>query len=187
MGSITAVCDPNSGETPNSVSRYEYQTRFLTNLFGSKKVACSLFCGVIAILALFRFYTFYWAVAGQESWPLLDHIIVKMIGQTLTVSGIIMATSAVIALNFYGYGFADCFDILMEDRVTCFPFNIFNNPMYLGSTLEYIGATLVKASPTGMLLSAMIGGMYIIALHIEEPFTAMIYDDKLNQNIDKEK
>ncbi|XP_786646.3 phosphatidylethanolamine N-methyltransferase [Strongylocentrotus purpuratus] len=170
----------------HQASRYEYRTSFLTRLFGSKKIACAVFCCIIAILALFRFNTFYHAVTPQESWPLIDHMVIRTIGQVLTASGVVMATWAIVALNFYGYGFADSFDILMEERVTSFPFNVFNNPMYLGSTLEYVGASLVAASPTGMLLSALIGAMYLIALHFEEPFTAMIYADKANQNIRKE-
>ncbi|KAL8175346.1 UNVERIFIED_CONTAM: hypothetical protein K2H54_020272 [Gekko kuhli] len=37
----------------------------------------------------------------------------------------------------------DYFGILMEAKVTCFPFNVLDNPMYCGSTAIYLGWALM--------------------------------------------
>lgn len=37
----------------------------------------------------------------------------------------------------------DYFGILMDEKVTAFPFNIIENPMYWGSTANYLGLALV--------------------------------------------
>lgn len=37
----------------------------------------------------------------------------------------------------------DYFGILMDEKVTGFPFNIIENPMYWGSTANYLGLALM--------------------------------------------
>lgn len=37
----------------------------------------------------------------------------------------------------------DYFGILMDKKVTAFPFNIMENPMYWGSTANYLGLALM--------------------------------------------
>ena len=63
----------------------------------------------------------------------------------------------------------------MEDRITSFPFNVTDNPMYNGSTFWFIGHSLVKSSPAGILMAVVIFVMYKFACLFEEPFTGMIY------------
>ena len=63
----------------------------------------------------------------------------------------------------------------MKERITAFPFNVTDNPMYNGSTLWFIGHSLVHCSPAGLLLALEIFVMYKFACLFEEPFTAMIY------------
>ena len=63
----------------------------------------------------------------------------------------------------------------MEDRITSFPFNVTDNPMYNGSTLWFLGHSLVKSSPAGILMAICVFVMYKFACLFEEPFTAMIY------------
>lgn len=43
---------------------------------------------------------------------------------------------------FYGFP-GDYFGILMDEKVTGFPFNITENPMYWGSTANYLGLALM--------------------------------------------
>jgi len=63
----------------------------------------------------------------------------------------------------------------MEKRVTGFPFNVLENPMYWGSTANFVGAALWQASPAGLLISLIVGLTYKIALSFEGPFTDEIY------------
>jgi len=66
----------------------------------------------------------------------------------------------------------------MNKRVTGFPFNIMNNPMYWGSTMNFLGYSLRRCSPAGVLLTALVALCYKIALLFEGPFTERIYAEK---------
>jgi len=70
----------------------------------------------------------------------------------------------------------DYFGLLMEERLTHFPFNVLKNPMYVGSTLLFLAQALWKLSPAGVLLS---GWVYLVyktcCVLFEEPFTGYIY------------
>ena len=72
----------------------------------------------------------------------------------------------------------DYFGVLLSERVTGFPFNIVDDPMYWGSSLVYLGIALNHASVVGLLLTACIGLSYVIGMYFEEPFTAKIYTEK---------
>ena len=47
---------------------------------------------------------------------------------------------AIMELNYIFAG--DYFGLLLKKRVTGFPFNIMNNPMYWGSTMNFLGYSL---------------------------------------------
>jgi len=55
----------------------------------------------------------------------------------------------------------------MTHRVTGFPFNVLNDPMYIGSFLTHVGTSLWFKSPAGLLLSLWILVVYMIALKYE--------------------
>lgn len=63
----------------------------------------------------------------------------------------------------------------MDEPVTGFPFNITGAPMYWGSTMSFLGTALLYGRPAGVLLSAVVLGVYAVALMWEDPFTAEIY------------
>ena len=69
----------------------------------------------------------------------------------------------------------DYFGILLKERVTGFPFNVVEDPMYVGSAMVYLGLALVYGSLIGILLTCCIGLSYVIAVLFEEPFTSKIY------------
>lgn len=58
---------------------------------------------------------------------------------------------------------------------TGFPFNVVGAPMYVGSTLSFLGTALLFAKPAGILLTAWVWVVYTVALRFEDPFTAEIY------------
>lgn len=62
----------------------------------------------------------------------------------------------------------DYFGILMKERVTGFPFNICDNPMYIGSTCTFLATALWYKSPAGIFLTAIVYIVYKIALTFEE-------------------
>lgn len=92
--------------------------------------------------------------------------------------GGLFVVSSFFALGFVGTYLGDYFGILMEQKVTGFPFNVLNNPMYWGSTMNYLGWALMSASPAGLFLTGMVGVCYKIALMYEGPFTEEIYQQR---------
>uniref|UniRef100_A0A8C7X034 phosphatidyl-N-methylethanolamine N-methyltransferase n=1 Tax=Oryzias sinensis TaxID=183150 RepID=A0A8C7X034_9TELE len=75
----------------------------------------------------------------------------------------------------------DYFGILMDEKVTGFPFNIMENPMYWGSTANYLGLALIGSSPVGLVLTAIVGVAYKLAIMFEGPFTQKIYQERRKQ------
>jgi methylene-fatty-acyl-phospholipid synthase len=61
----------------------------------------------------------------------------------------------------------DYFGILMSSRITGFPFNILSDPMYVGSTLAFLGGAILYESPAGIAISALVWIVYVIALRFE--------------------
>jgi methylene-fatty-acyl-phospholipid synthase len=72
------------------------------------------------------------------------------------------------ALGLTGTYLGDYFGILMEERVESFPFNITDAPMYYGSTLSFLGTALLFGKPAGLLLTAEVLLVYLLALKFEE-------------------
>lgn len=79
------------------------------------------------------------------------------------------------ALGVTGTYLGDYFGILMDKMVTGFPFNVSSAPMYYGSTMSFLGTAILFGKPAGILLTAEVLAVYLIALRFEDPFTAGIY------------
>ena len=63
----------------------------------------------------------------------------------------------------------------MDSKVTGFPFNVTDAPMYYGSTLSFLATALYFAKPAGLLLTVEVLVVYLVALRFEDPFTSGIY------------
>jgi phosphatidylethanolamine N-methyltransferase len=70
-------------------------------------------------------------------------------------------------LGITGTFLGDYFGILMDHRVEGFPFNVLRDPMYVGSTMSFVGASLWYESPAGLMISLYVYTAYIIALRFE--------------------
>jgi phosphatidylethanolamine N-methyltransferase len=68
----------------------------------------------------------------------------------------------------------DYFGILMSARVTGFPFNVVENPMYVGSTMCFAATALWYSSPAGLLLTLLVHIVYAVALRYEGYVYAII-------------
>lgn len=76
-----------------------------------------------------------------KSIPLVDFIAI-----VLKISGAILVLSSFYQLGLRGTYLGDYFGYLMKKRVTGFPFSILNNPMYVGSTLIFVGMAMRYAN-----------------------------------------
>lgn len=55
----------------------------------------------------------------------------------------------------------------MSHRVTSFPFNVMQDPMYNGSTMCFIGTALWYGKPSGLIISLVVYIVYQFALAYE--------------------
>ncbi|KAI5757521.1 PEMT protein [Gulo gulo luscus] len=162
----------------NVVARWEQKTRQLSRAFRSPYLACYSLGAAILLLNVLRSHCFTQAMLSQPKMESLDNPTAYRVGLALLGVGSTFVLSSFFALGFTGTFLGDYFGILKEARVTTFPFNVLDNPMYWGSTANYLGWAVMHASPTGLLLTAVVALVYMVAILYEEPFTAQIYQQK---------
>ncbi|ODQ62893.1 hypothetical protein WICANDRAFT_103610 [Wickerhamomyces anomalus NRRL Y-366-8] len=159
----------------NIVARTEYTTHFLTKLAGGPKKGCYLLAATIFSLGIFRDYLYEQALREQVTSDLLTGDQFKYLGYLFFGLGNLFVLTSMYALGITGTYLGDYFGILMDERVTGFPFNVLDNPMYVGSTLSFLGTALYFGKPAGLFATLVVHLLYSIALKFEEPFTAEIY------------
>ncbi|XP_046566093.1 phosphatidylethanolamine N-methyltransferase-like isoform X1 [Haliotis rubra] len=168
--------------TWNVVARLEYRTQFLTKLFGNPRLACTALALCIISATLYKSYRFKMAMDSQPRCILLQENWILWLGYFLIYLGVLLVVSSFLALGFFGTYLGDYFGILMDEKVTSFPFNLVGNPMYVGSTINYLGMALIRASSAGLFLTAAVGLAYYVAILFEEPFTEEIYRNRKKQS-----
>lgn len=132
-------------------------------------------------LGILRDHLYAVALSEQPSHPLLELKAVRAFGASLVAVGTVLVVSSMWALGVTGTYLGDYFGILMDEMVTGFPFNVTSDPMYWGSSANFIGVALWYGKPAGLVLSLLVIVAYSVALHFEgfvnadRPFTAMIY------------
>ncbi|CCD22547.1 bifunctional phosphatidyl-N-methylethanolamine N-methyltransferase/phosphatidyl-N-dimethylethanolamine N-methyltransferase NDAI_0A03900 [Naumovozyma dairenensis CBS 421] len=161
----------------NIVARLEHSTHFLTKIAGNNaKRGCYLLAIIIFSLGIKRDLLFEQALKLQNTSSYLTDVpAIATVGIISIVIGQVLVLSSMYQLGITGTYLGDYFNILMEQRVTGFPFNVTNNPMYHGSTLSFLGTSLYMGKPSGLVITAFVWIMYSTALRFEEPFTAKIY------------
>ncbi|XP_071763580.1 phosphatidylethanolamine N-methyltransferase [Centroberyx gerrardi] len=162
----------------NVVARWEHRTRSLTRMFGSPHLGCYSLGFLIILLNVYRSHSVTVAMKAQARWEVLARTEVFYTGTGLLVLGTLLVVSSFLALGFTGTFLGDYFGILMDKKVTGFPFNIIDNPMYWGSTANYLGLALIGASPVGLVLTAVVAVSYKVAIGYEGPFTEQIYQER---------
>ncbi|KAL3884380.1 hypothetical protein ACJMK2_024525 [Sinanodonta woodiana] len=162
----------------NMVARWEYRTKKLSQMFGSAKAACTVLAVTIIVLGVIRDYRYNEALNSQPRWKVLHQNWILWLGYLNITVGIVLVFCSFLALGFFGTFLGDYFGMLLDEKVTGFPFNLMDNPMYWGSTLNFLGTALVKASPAGILLTCFVAVCYKIAIFFECPFTKKIYQER---------
>ncbi|CCG80609.1 Methylene-fatty-acyl-phospholipid synthase [Taphrina deformans PYCC 5710] len=160
----------------NVVARTEHRTGLGRATVGPK-LGCYLLAVTIFTLGLVRDHLFLKAL---DAWPVDLHgsgikVYVQAAGVLSFVVGNILVLSSMYALGVTGTYLGDYFGILMDARVTQFPFDVTDNPMYHGSVLSFLGTSLWYGKSGGLWLTLEVLVMYLLALRFEEPYTAEIY------------
>ncbi|GBB94676.1 hypothetical protein RclHR1_00240024 [Rhizophagus clarus] len=160
----------------NFVARREHKTRFLSRFVGGNPyIGCYCLAIIIFSLGIFRDILYKNAIDKQPKLSALDNDYSKGLALVLFFTGNIFVLSSMYVLGVTGTYLGDYFGILMDERVTSFPFNVLDNPMYYGSSMVFLSTALWYASPAGILLTSWAFILYLIALQFEGPFTSMIY------------
>ncbi|KAB1265266.1 Phosphatidylethanolamine N-methyltransferase [Camelus dromedarius] len=181
LSPLVCVCVMLCVYDVSDVARWEHKTRKLSRAFRSPHLACYTLGGAILLLNVLRSHCFMQAMLSQPRMQSLDNPTAYRAGLALLGVGSVFVLSSFLALGFTGTFLGDYFGIFKEARVTSFPFNILDNPMYWGSTANYLGWAIMHASPTGLLLTAVVALIYVVAILYEEPFTAEVYRQKASQ------
>jgi methylene-fatty-acyl-phospholipid synthase len=160
----------------STVARQEYHNKVLTKLAGGNRyLGCYILAVTIFSLGIFRDYLYEQALRAQPSHPLLDTAEAKYLAAGLFAVGNVLVVSSMWALGVTGTYLGDYFGILMDAKVTGFPFNVTDAPMYYGSTMSFLGTAIWFGKPAGVLLTLEVLVVYLIALRFEDPFTSEIY------------
>lgn len=125
------------------IARNELKSQTLAKLFGSKELGCYVFSVTVFILGLIRDYVFTLAIKdqpyGPQAFPLMATPEMIAFSYVCSTVGAIFVGFAMYELGIDGTYYGDYFGILKNERLTQFPFNVCNNPMYYGSTMCFLG------------------------------------------------
>ncbi|CBZ36635.1 Phospholipid methyltransferase family protein [Leishmania donovani] len=174
----------------NMVARNEYRRHTIEKAVGGKRLGAYALAAAIVVASGARDYAFRNAMA-QNPCPLLPILctqalgpenagvvrgVMRGVGAALMATGTTLVVSSFLRLGITGTYLGDYFGILMDERVTAFPFSHFDNPMYLGATLNFLAASIAQNNAVGTLLTGLVGLVYhVSAKYFENPFTEMIY------------
>jgi len=160
----------------NVVAQNEYKNKSITKIAGGDVyIGCYLLAITIFLIGMVRDSLYTVALKEQPTYPLLPAPFDVIIPAILAGFGQVLVISSTWALGITGTFLGDYFGILMDHKVNSFPFNWFNDPMYLGSTLTFTAGALWHQSPAGLLLTLLVYIVYKLALNFEGPFTTEIY------------
>jgi phosphatidylethanolamine N-methyltransferase len=163
--------------TWNLIARWEFHTKIFTKITGDNRLAADIFAHILIEMGVFRNYIFEKAISRQMRYPIdsayCDYI--YSLGCGLAIFGGILVLMAYYRLGIHGIYYADYFGLLMKEKVTVFPYNLVNNPLYIGSTSIFLGLSVMHLSPAGVLLTILVWFMYKLASLMENPMTDLIY------------
>jgi len=164
----------------NIVAQNEYRNKTITRYLagGNTRIGCYLLAITIFSLGLLRDGIYHEALQHQPRFEIFKYPLNLIIPAVLFVYGQTLVLTSTYALGVTGTFLGDYFGILMSERVTGFPFNMHNDPMYLGSTICFAATALWYERPAGLLIAIFVRIVYQIALKFEGPFTDQIYANK---------
>ena len=82
--------------------------------------------------------------------------------------GLVLVGTSHHKLGFYGTYMGDHCGIFLKERIRSFPFDMFENPMYLGSTSNMVGTGLFFKSPVGIFLGFFAMTVYYFFVQFHE-------------------
>lgn len=179
----------------NVVARNEYRRHTLETVLGGKLRGAYVLAVGIFLASFARDAAFQAAMVANPSdsaIPIVPNALVaegarhagliltglKAAAAALLAAGTTLVVTSFTRLGITGTYLGDYFGLLMTERVTAFPFSHFDNPMYLGATVNFFAAALAQNNGVGVALTAWVALVYHVSTtYFENPFTTMIYSD----------
>lgn len=127
----------------NLLGRLEYYTRIFSRLTIKRIIAVYLCAAVIAALSLYRTALIVVAIRSQQSLQTMDTPLFHALGGIIGILGFSFILGAYYQLGITGTYLGDYFGIFKEERITAFPFNLLDNPMYDGSSMMHLADAIL--------------------------------------------
>ena len=137
----------------NITSVIQYKTKFFSKLIGDKRIAVYIHTVLIFSFGLSRDFLYKYVVNTSGIFSLIDNQYMPIIGYMILLIGTTLVLSSTYKLGIIGTFNGDAYGFLLPSIITSFPFNLFNAPMYLGSTLNFLGYALIKKSLSSLCSS----------------------------------
>lgn len=127
----------------NVVGRMEHYTRILSKIcfkpvFGVYALALWIF-----VAGLYRDALFVAAMRSQGTHEQLGELQYVMAGWGCIFVGSVLVLSSFYRLGLTGVYLGDYFGLLMDEKITAFPYNLLSDPMYIGSSLAFLGKAIL--------------------------------------------
>ena len=166
----------------NGIARLEYSTKLLSYIFGNNVKACYFLASVITIVSRTRDLIFFIVVLRNKNEFFIPFNLNYYFGSTLFVLGLLFVITSIHKLGFLCTHMGDHFGIYLDAKVTSFPFNILENPMYMGSAIAMFGVAVFFKSFIGIKLAMFTFVIYnLFSKLYEENFTNKIYQERMNK------
>lgn len=127
----------------NLLGRLQFYTRILSSLFLGRRSGASVLAIWIFFFSLYRDTLVLRAIKEQPTVEWLDSTAFHSLAGLCTIIGGTFVLTSFYQLGFFGTYLGDYFGILMKEKVTGFPFNVVEDPMYIGSTLLFISMAIM--------------------------------------------
>lgn len=127
----------------NILGRFEYYTRAISRIFVKPVIGVYMLAFWIFVAGLYRDALFVIAMDTQVKIDQMDSLFFKIAGAACIIVGGLLVLTSFYQLGMCGTYLGDYFGILMDKRVTAFPFNVVDDPMYDGSTLAFLGKAVL--------------------------------------------
>lgn len=127
----------------NFIALLQYYTKIPSKLSIKPIIGVLISALIIASLSVYRSSLFIDAIGRQETLDELDTPFFHALGGTTMAFGLLLLIGAFYRLGITGTYLGDYFGILRDERITAFPFNVVDNPMYDGSSLLHLGEAIL--------------------------------------------
>ena len=155
----------------NTIGFVEYKTKSISRLFGSNLRGVYFTALVATITSRTRDILFIYASYKTMNTAEIPHQTSLFLGLLLGIIGAVLVFTSGYKLGVIGTYMGDHFGIFLPAKLTSFPFNVLDNPMYVGSSLAMLGWAFLMRSKIGLVMAVFASsqarpGSFISALSV---------------------